>query len=204
MAIKTPHEYKEMEYIGILLELARLLKPKTYVEIGVKKAFTFNQMTGIIPECYGIDIDASCASRISYRKAEDVKRIHFHHGGSKTFASYATECAVPLIDFLFIDGDHKWESVLKDLLALLPFVTPTTGLIFLHDTYPVCPELATSGYCSDAWRAARLIRLYYADRVEIVTLPGPWAGLSILRKVLRGQHLHWKGPEILEGSEENK
>jgi len=45
-------------------------------------------------------------------------------------------------------------------------------------------------YCSNAWEAAYEIRTSEKYKsFEIVTLPGPWAGLSIIRKPGIMRHL---------------
>jgi hypothetical protein len=111
--------------------------------------------------------------------------VEFFQMESEAFAITWKKRKDPTIDFLFIDADHRCESVLKDFNLLSPFVLLHTGLIFLHDTYPIKEELLDDGRCSTAWKAAREIT-DYAD-FEIVTLPGPWAGLSIIRKT-NGSH----------------
>jgi hypothetical protein len=83
---------------------------------------------------------------------------------------------------LFIDGDHNRDQVLKDFYSIGKWVRAYTGLILLHDTWPVTRSLLDPMYCGDAWRAAAEIRREFPKDYEIVTLPGPHAGLSIIRK----------------------
>jgi predicted O-methyltransferase YrrM len=42
---------------------------------------------------------------------------------------------VPLIEFLFIDGDHSYEGVKRDILMWYDKVVPG-GVIVFHDAYP--------------------------------------------------------------------
>ncbi len=180
--MKTPAEYREMEFAPLLLELARLFKPKVYVEIGVKRGYTMKQMAQVVPGCIAIDIapmpfDIHSVAKIQMPSLEYAKLL-------------AKEKRGEFIDFLFIDGDHKAEAVAADFNAFLPFVRTGTGMIFLHDTHPIKKELLAPGYCNDAWRVAHAI-CFYRHEVEIVTLPGPWAGLSIMRK-LGSHHLSWE------------
>lgn len=178
--IRTPKKYREMEFKNLLVEFANLLKPKVYVEIGIKKAYTFNAMVPLVEKAIGIDIDINC---YDYMNISDKSR--FFQGNSKQFVdSYIEEWrGKEIIDFLFIDGDHKYESVLKDFYALIPYVKTHTGLMFMHDTYPTNEKLLSNGYCSNAWKAANEIHQNFLFEIEIVTIPGPWAGLSILRKL---------------------
>jgi hypothetical protein len=169
MAIKTPAQYREMEYAHLMVELATLLKPKVYCELGVKKGYTMNMMVGHVEQCIGVDIVDS-SSHIP-------NSVDFYHMPSSEFSlAYGG----PKIDFLFIDADHKYESVVNDIEMMAKHIRPWTSLVFLHDTYPVKKELLAPGYCNDAWKAAKYMRQIHEDW-EIVTFPGPWAGFSILR-----------------------
>ena len=182
MGIKTPREFKQMEYSWLLVKLAKFFKPTTYVEIGVKKCHTFNAMLPHVLRAVAVDV----ANTQNYVNS-GYKNWEFFHMTSQDFAK---KWKTP-IDFLFIDGDHKMESVIADFENLFKWVLPDKGLIFLHDTYPIKKELLQDGYCSDAWKAANYLRQKANGRhpkgfvYEIVTLPGPWAGLSIIRKLSR-------------------
>lgn len=186
MAIKTPREYRQMEFRQLLFELVCLLKPHTYVEIGVKDGWTFNKIAPLVERAVGVDIVASPVERLPH--------VEFIHDNSARFAKTWKDP----IDFLFIDAYHECEGVLLDFYRLHPFVRPETGMIFLHDTYPVKPELLLPGYCHNAWRAAKTIREKFVGEFEIVTLPGPWAGLSILRKLKDGRH-GWMDKDAFAG-----
>lgn len=79
---------------------------------------------------------------------------------------------------------------LRGFALLSPFVTAGHGLICLHDTHPISRELTADEFCSNAWEAAVEIRRNPEfEDFEIVTLPGPRAGLSIIRKAT--SHLSW-------------
>jgi hypothetical protein len=173
-----PKRYKSQEFMPLIKFLVDMYQPDTYVEVGIQKGHCFKQIAPLVKTAIGIDIKLLFdipGSILIEKPSLEVAR-NWNHG---------------LIDLLFIDGDHKFESVLADIDAFLPYVRPQTGLILLHDTYPGTKELAVDGYCSDAWRAARDIHCNNKySFIEIITLPGPYAGLSILRKA--GKHLHWR------------
>lgn len=178
--IKTPKEYINMEYRWLLIELAKTFHPHTYVEIGVKKGYTFNAMLPYVKRAVGVDIvDAPIDTKFS--------NWEFFKMPSSEFAFKWKDP----INFLFIDGDHNRDAVLDDFERLFKFVQSDEGLIFLHDTYPVKPELCKKGYCYNAWEAAKYLRKHVNNHplsinYEIITLPGPWAGLSIIRKLSKG------------------
>ena len=96
------------------------------------------------------------------------------------------------IDLLFIDGDHSKKQVLKDVDNIGKYVREGTGIILLHDTYPIDKKLLSESHCDSAWEAAAEIRRGYRRfQYEIMTFPGPWAGLSIMRKCSIDKHLFW-------------
>ena len=180
--IMTQNEHKPL-----IVELARLFKPRVYVELGISAGFVFNSVTPHVQNyAFGCDIDLSKFN--GKRNFElDKKSIQIFETSTQEAAKLWPQNLT--IDLLFIDADHKAESVRRDFITWSKFVTPGTGLILLHDTYPIGPKYLKPGYCNDAWIVAA--ELWWSEQdFEIVTLPGPHAGLSIIRK--RGKnHLHW-------------
>jgi len=176
--MKTPAEYRNTEFAGLMIELAKLYKPTIYVELGVKRGYMVTQMAPYVEQVIGVDINPIPVN------IANLTKIH------STTLEYAKtlEGREPFIDLLFIDAGHSRESVLEDFFTFLPYVRPGTGLVLLHDTHPVLPELLEPGYCNDAWKAADYI--HNLTTLEICTLPGPWAGLSIVRR-RSDHHLSW-------------
>lgn len=171
---------KNMEFRDLMVELVRLFSPHTYVEVGVQRGFTFNTIAAMVPKAVAVDI-------------QDMPRVIGRPNVEKHVMPSAQFVAIwkEPIDILFIDADHRKEAVLADFDVLSPFVREGSGLILLHDTHPVQESLLSDRFCSNAWEAAWTIRKNrkYSD-FEIVTLPGPWAGMSIIRKAGR-RHLSW-------------
>lgn len=172
-----------------MIELVKLYHPKTYVEIGVAEGYTFNQiiMRPEIELAVAVDIKPMPNVPADGYKTKDV---HLFEMSSQEFAKVWKDP----IDMLFIDGDHNKETVEHDFFEIGKFVRTGTGLILLHDTHPMTEELLQPQFCHNAWEFAD--RLWgdntdWVNAYEVVTLPGPWAGLSIVRK--RGNyHLCWK------------
>ena len=175
---------KNNEFLNLIIELVKLFKPGTYVELGVKRGFIFNRISPLVQKAVAVD---SCG----FKGVNASDNVAFFHMTTDEFATIWEGT----IDMLFIDADHSKRQVLKDIDNMLPFIRDYTGLILLHDTYPINEPLTQDGYCSNAWEAAHEIRVTprYFSQVEIVTLPGPFFGLSILRKVPFSGHLEWKG-----------
>lgn len=179
-------KYKQQEFREVMIELVKLFIPAVYVEIGIQKGYTFNAISPLVKRA--IAVDTATAPKIV--KANNVEV--YQMDSTEFTKSFKGE-----IDLLFIDADHRKNSVLLDFDNLSPFVKEGTGLIFLHDTYPMAEHLLSDRFCSNAWEAAYEIRTNkkYKD-FEIVTLPGPYAGISIIRKAPK--HLHWFTPVVKE------
>lgn len=173
-------KYKNMEFRELMCELVRLFEPATYVEIGVQKGYTFNSISPLV----------NCAVAVDVNPMDRIAELPHVQKFQMPSIEFAKKWNDP-IDLLFIDADHRKESVLADFNALNSFVREGTGLIMLHDTHPIGEHLLSDRFCSNAWEAAEEIRrnVRYRDDFEIVTLPGPHAGLSVIRKAKR--HLSW-------------
>lgn len=169
-----------MEFRNFLVNLVYLLNPKTYIELGVKNGYTFNVISSMVEKAYAVDIVKQSSVRIN-------SNVEFFQGTTADFYHTHKQLSDSKIDFIFIDADHSYEAVLNDCAMMKRFVKPYSGLIFLHDTFPIKAELLQNGYCFNAWQAAKEIRKLDKD-LEIVTIPGPWAGLSILRLIPNGLH----------------
>lgn len=186
------------EHKPLIVELARLFKPKVYVELGIAAGYVFNAVIPYIQNyAFGCDIDLS---KFDIAKFNLFCMNNMHK--SFQIAEKSTQEAAQLwpqnltIDLLYIDADHSYEAVKQDFITWSKFVTPGTGVILLHDTYPINKKYLQPGYCNDAWKFANMIQKSiccssdYNNNFEIVTLPGPHCGLSIIRKRTK-HHLHW-------------
>lgn len=164
--------YKNTEFVGLFKEIIKLFEIKTYVELGVRKAYTFNQIAPLVSKAIAVDID----SMENVIMLSNVQKIIMN---TNELAKIWKEP----IDFLFIDACHEKEQVLKDFDNFSKFVKEGTGIITIHDTHPIDERLLSEQNCWNSWEAAWEIRKNpkYSD-FEIFTLPGPFAGLSLIRK----------------------
>lgn len=172
-------KYKNTEFVDLFKELIKLLQPHTYVEIGIRKGYTFNQISPLVKRAVGIDIEI----RDSIIKLPNVELL-------KMTSDEASVIWEDPIDFLFIDACHEKFQVLRDFENFYKFVREGTGIIAMHDTHPVCEELLSNDKCSNAWEAAWHIREFMWKDFEMFTIPGPFAGLTLLRKTRK--QLSWK------------
>lgn len=167
------------EFRKLMIELVHIFKFPTYVEIGARNGDTFNLIAPLVERAVAVDI----------LPMDGITRLVNVEVFSMPSDKFADIWKDP-IDLLFIDADHAYEAVMQDFNRLSQFVPDGTGLILLHDTHPISKEQLAPTRCGDAWRAAWKIRSDPAfQQFEIVTLPGPIAGLSIIRKAIK--HLNW-------------
>jgi predicted O-methyltransferase YrrM len=79
------------------------------------------------------------------------------------------------LDFLFIDGDHRYESVKRDFALYSPMVRPG-GLIAFHDIVAVS-EPGFVREVSEFWRD--VVSTYETE--ELVSADGPRMGIGLCR-----------------------
>ena len=146
-------EYKvfhQMEFRSLVLEIVGLFRPHTYVEIGVDMGYTFNHISPHVKNAVAVDIKPLPI-------VPDLPNIKKFIMPSDEFAKVWKDP----IDLLFIDGDHSKKQVLKDVDNIGKYVREGTGIILLHDTYPIDKKLLSESHCDSAWEAAAEIRRGY-------------------------------------------
>lgn len=171
-------EYKQMEFVWLLKGLMKMYHPSTYLECGIRRGYTFRQVAHLASRAIGVDV-VDCKSICAPHE--------FYHG---TTSGFLDSWRGGSIDMIFHDASHDSNVILQDIKKMKKVITPYTGLILIHDTYPMNIKLTGDGWCGSAWNAAKSIHDNFSD-FEIVTLPGPWAGISILRFAPE-RHLHWR------------
>ncbi|GIP15717.1 hypothetical protein J40TS1_13590 [Paenibacillus montaniterrae] len=165
---------------GFILELARIVQPKVYVELGIYTCQLFNSMIPYAEQLVGVDIDSGAGSHM-----QDLPKTRFFHGTTQQFAEELQKQPLA-IDLLFIDADHSKEAVLEDFRSFFPYVVPH-GLILLHDTHPGSTGRMDPRLCGTAYQAIEELARE-TDAFEMMTIPVD-PGLTLCRK--RKQQLSW-------------
>lgn len=165
-------------YRDWLKRLQATLAPAVYVEIGIE---TGESLQLARPPTQAIGIDP--APQVDGLAWPTETRIH-----AKTSDDFFDDpdCVASLpgpVDFAFIDGDHRFESVLRDIAHLEPLMAPD-GVIALHDTFPLDeltadPVRRTGFYSGDGWKAVLCLRAVRPD-IQILTIPTAPTGLTLL------------------------
>ena len=150
---------------NIIQQLVTIYKPKSYLELGLYEGETFNLVKPLVDNAVGVDINPSISID---------GEIH-----TCTTNNYFDTCK-EMFDFIFIDAEHKYESVKTDFYNSVKHLNPR-GLICLHDTDPENNSLFDFSRCGDAYRFVS--DLEKNPSFNILTLPVAEAGLSIVTRV---------------------
>lgn len=145
--------------------LANIYHPKTYLELGLYTGETFQKVrrtiSGIGSRCIGVDIKKPPIDGEIYVQTTDEFFENFNES----------------VDMVFIDADHRYESVLKDLENSLKILNKR-GCVILHDTDPKNDSLFDPGYCGDSYKIVN--DLERREDLNITTFPIREAGLSVV------------------------
>lgn len=172
--LETYPHYEMIEH------LVKWVKPINYLEIGVRHGTVYHLVNKYCEKCYLVDIEFL---DIGY----STNTIKFEMTSDSFFNSINPNVK---FDFVFIDGDHSKEQVLKDFLNVKDMVVED-GFIILHDTYPCDERMELPHHSNDAWKTALHIKQNFKDEFELVTLPfNP--GLTIIKKMNINKQLLWK------------
>tara|TARA_R110002020_G_scaffold347492_1_gene561165 strand:- start:2190 stop:2684 length:495 start_codon:yes stop_codon:yes gene_type:complete len=153
-----------MHHSKFLYVLARIYKPKNYLELGLYAGETFNLIEPLVQKAVGVDISPP----------QNLKG-EIHKCTTDDFFKTNTTS----FDLIFIDADHQYESSKKDFLNSIKFLN-SQGLVVMHDTDPTTNELFSKNRCGDSYKIVN--DLEQNTDYNIFTLPIAEAGLSIITK----------------------
>ena len=135
-----------------LLHVLEELQPKVICEIGLGNAGTFYVLSKYFPNSklisvdilkwidpQGNKVDNSCLGPLIKSFAQDVTLIAGDSHAPETVSRLKEILDGKTIDFLFIDGDHTYDSVKVDFENYSPFVKG--GVVAFHD---ICPPTRSS------------------------------------------------------------
>ena len=169
------------DYLATLTLIHELLRPPTYVEIGI---FTGDSLRRVRPETRAIGIDPN--PQLEYVPGANT-RI-FDLTSEAFFAQQDLRALLggQPVALAFIDGMHHFEFALRDFVNLERHCTPES-VILLHDGYPLdavtaARERSTGFWSGDVWRAVLALRAHRPD-LSIATLAAPPTGLTVVRNL---------------------
>ena len=129
------------------LDYIRSSHPRTIGEIGILfggNTFLFERALTEVRQLVAIDLKLTNVGKARFmaRRGQRVRMLEGNSHSPDMVKSVARQLGQNRFDFLFIDGDHSYEGVLRDFITYYPLVRPG-GLIAFHDISP--DELARFG-----------------------------------------------------------
>ena len=164
-------------YLKVLKMMHHILKPKTYLEIGVFQGRSF-KFAG--PQTHAIGIDPAPIFKINKADNREV-----HAVTSDDF--FSTEKNITelkgKVDFAFIDGLHTFEQVLKDFIHVEK-LTHKNSVVVFHDILPYDAKAAqknreTAVWMGDVWKIFPCLSTYRPD-LSLAIIPTAPSGLLIV------------------------
>lgn len=155
------------------------LRPALYVEIGVEwgaslaLAHPGSRVIAIDPAPQGDPLQTCPAPARLFRQTS-----------ASFFADVPGDCGLDQgFNLAFVDGDHRFEQVLEDFIALEPHGAPG-AVVLLHDTLPLTESTSTSVrstgfYSGDTWKIVPCLRALRPD-LRLITLPVAPTGLTVV------------------------
>jgi len=149
----------------IVLSLVKLLNVSSYLELGLYVGETFELVCSVIRDCVGVDV-------VDRRRNKSIGTFYntttdkFFETNNRTF------------DLIFIDADHRYESVLRDLKNALKILNQN-GTIILHDTDPENISYYNPGFCGDSYKVINELDKMGLDSI---TIPSGHEGITLVKR----------------------
>jgi hypothetical protein len=166
------------DYLAILSRFHELLRPQSYVEIGVAHG---DSLTLAKPETHAVGIDPCPQIRATIRSHARLYPIP----SDDFFARYELlrELESPRLALGFIDGLHVFEQALKDFINVERCSDKGT-VVLVHDCLPVSRLMASrerhTGYWSgDIWKIVLCLAKYRPD-LSLGVIPAYPSGLLLI------------------------
>ncbi|BBX47796.1 hypothetical protein GCM10009641_11600 [Mycobacterium cookii] len=183
-------------YLDFLRALHTHLTPRTYLEVGTETGSSL-----ALAGCDAIAVDPQF--QLDGNATGDRKRTFFFQMSSDTF--FATENVRELlgrpVDMVFLDGMHRFEFLLRDLIGTEAACHPRS-LILLHDCVPLNPRMALRQWLpggpsetetapfwtGDVWKLLPILKKYRPD-LRLHVLDCPPTGLVAITRVDPASHV---------------
>jgi predicted O-methyltransferase YrrM len=147
--------WRYADIVTVLLCLSETLKPRSYLEIGVRRGRSVAAVASRSKDCSLVLLDMWIENYAGMENpgAEFVREelirvghkgpVRFIEGDSrKTLPELFREKPHPTFDLITVDGDHGTEGAIQDLCSVLPRLNTGGGIVFDDVCHPLHPELA--------------------------------------------------------------
>ena len=161
-----------VHYLDVLRRFHDRLSPKLYFEIGVRRGHSLAVARG-----RAVGVDPLPELAIPLPPAAQI----FAETSDCFFDRSAAAALASGIDLAFIDGLHRAEFVLRDLMNVERHARPG-ALVAIDDVFPNHPLQAertrrTRAWCGDVWKIASCLERY---RPDLLLLPLDTAPTGLL------------------------
>ena len=151
----------------LLISILKGCEYKKYLELGVSDGLNIREIVNYAQRIIGVDVNDIVKD----------KNFEFYHCSTDEFFTFFKD----EVDLIFIDANHDFEFVKRDLLNSFTLLSPN-GLVVLHDTNPLDTRFVTHEACSDAYKIVDYVK-NECPYLNIVTLPWEVTGISLVNRV---------------------
>jgi Methyltransferase domain len=167
-------------YYELLAHIHRHLRPRIYVEVGVKVG---RSLVHAGPETEAIAIDPV---ELPFAEPVHCSVRRFEMTSDDFFARHDLRDLCGPFDLAFIDGMHLFEFALRDFMNLERYVHDES-VVLIHDAKPVdevmaARERTTRVWSGDVWKVVPILREFRPDLDLTVVDVGP-AGLAVVTRL---------------------
>ena len=147
-------DWSYLDILNILVACSELIRPRTYLEIGVRRGRSIAMVASTTPQTdlYGFDMWAANYAGMEnpgpefveseLRKIGATGKIEFVSGNSReTLPKFFAKHPELQLDLITVDGDHSDEGAREDLLCVLPRVASGGAVVFDDISHPLHPNL---------------------------------------------------------------
>ncbi|WP_324768954.1 methyltransferase domain-containing protein [Pokkaliibacter plantistimulans] len=175
------------DYLDVIKDIHALLKPRTYIEIGVQKGRSLN-----IASCDSIAIDPYPHKDLEITNS---KARLFKCSSDDFFFFHAEDELKKPCQLAFIDGMHLSEYVYRDFINVERAMSPN-GVIIIDDVFPNHPiqgerKRQSQVWMGDVWRFAEFLSENRPD-LKLTWLDTFPSGLLVISRLRPKHRVLWQ------------
>jgi predicted O-methyltransferase YrrM len=153
--------WKLLEIMNVLYAASELIRPRRYLEIGVRRG---RSMAMVLAACQEVEVvgfdmwmenyagmenPGPAFVKSEMKKVSRLARIQLIDGDShRTVPEFLKANPETMFDLITVDGDHSEKGALRDLRDVLPRLSMGGVIVFDDISHPQHP------YLMDTWRKA--------------------------------------------------
>jgi predicted O-methyltransferase YrrM len=147
-------DWRYADIVTVLLCLSKIIEPRSYLEIGVRRGRSVAAVASVNPHCALVLLDMWVQNYAGMENpgAEFVRQelnrighkgpVRFIDGDShQTLPSLFRETPDVTFDLITVDGDHSTKGAAQDLCDVLPRLNSGGAIVFDDVCHPLHPEL---------------------------------------------------------------